>query len=273
MFRKYLRDCSTWLCEGAWQLLNNVPGNCSLCRQICRGTSLCWQCQQALPWLRDVCPRCALAMINRCDAPCGYCATRPPAVDRCIAPLRYADPVDRLISSFKFHARFCDGRSLALLLAGSARRAYAEEPLPELLLPMPLHRDRWRQRGYNQAMEIARVVGRDLNLPLCATAVSRRRATAPQTSLQTIAARRRNVSGAFIALRPEQIQGVTHVAIVDDVITTMATVNALAACLRQMGIPRVDAWCLARASRRTWPVNSVISGQQTEQLVNNEPEM
>jgi len=180
-----------------------------------------------------------------------------------VAPLHYRDPVDRLIAGFKFHARFADGRSLALVLADTLAAVYQNDDMPELILPMPLHGRRWRQRGYNQALEIARVVCRSLELPWRATAVTRQRATAAQTSLQSVAARRRNVAGAFRVVRPEFLQDCRHVAIVDDVITTMATVNVLATCLQQHGIVRVDAWSLARASR-----NDMVLG--TEQLVNND---
>lgn len=268
-----ISNCGLRLSARVRQLLNSVPGNCSLCRRICRGTSLCRRCQQSLPWLQSACPRCGLTLINSSGAACGYCATRAPTVDRCVAPLHYGEPVDRLIGGFKFHARFADGRSLALLLADAARRAYADDSLPQLLLPMPLHRRRWRQRGYNQALEVARVLSVSLQLPLCYDAISRQRATAAQTSLTSIAARRRNVAGAFKVIRAERLEDIGHVAIVDDVVTTMATVNALAACLRRHGVTRVDAWCLARASRDSRTVNPVIPAPPSEQSVNNQRKM
>lgn len=211
------------------------------------------------------CHRCGLEQPAEAGTPCGYCAINPPTVNRCVAPLHYRQPVDRLLAGFKFNARFADGRSLALLLADCASRAYQGDTMPELLLPVPLHRQRWRQRGYNQTVEIARVLRRTMGLPYSATATARRRVTAAQTSLHSVSARRRNVAGAF-TVRKHALHEYKHVAIVDDVITTMATVNALAGCLRTIGIARVDAWCLARAGR--------YSGDAiTEQLVNNFQEM
>lgn len=262
--------------KAAQQLLDQVPGNCSLCRRLCLASSLCPACCNALPWQLNSCPHCALQQVAMTDpagetaasAPCGFCATHPPRVKRCVAPLQYREPVDRLIAGFKFHARFADGRSLALLLADAVRHAYRDDCLPELIIPMPLHRRRWRERGYNQAMEIGRVVSSALELELSGKLVSRRRATAAQTSLTSIQARQRNVAGAFSvsASGVRTLGELHHVAIVDDVITTMATVNALAACLQQQGIERVDAWCLARAVRHA-------SDTVTEQLVNNPQEV
>ncbi len=255
-------DASQWLARQTLLLLDQIPGNCSLCRRLCYASSLCAHCRDALPWLKAPCPRCALQQASKPAIPCGYCATNPPAVARCVAPLHYREPVDRLVAGFKFHARFTDGRDLALLLADAVRGAYQGDTMPELVLPMPLHRQRWRQRGYNQALEIARVVCRELGLHLNARAVTRRRSTAAQTSMQSVLARQRNVAGAFTMTSPGALQACRHVAIVDDVITTMATANALADCLHQHGVVRVDAWSLARASRYS-------SDTVTEQLVNN----
>lgn len=257
---------SSWLARHVQALLDRIPGNCALCRRLCYAGSLCSACQNALPWLLSPCPHCGLEQRLAAGVPCGNCLIRPPVVDRCVAPLHYRQPVDRLLAGFKFRARFADGRSLALLLADTVSRTYRNDTAPELLLPMPLHRARWRQRGYNQAVEVTRVLRRSLGLPVCATAVVRHRVTAAQTSLGSIAARRRNVAGAFTVVGAEALLECRHVAIVDDVITTMATVNSLAACLRQHGVERVDAWCLARASRQA-------SDTATEQLVNNRGEM
>lgn len=251
-----------WLARQALVLLDQIPGNCSLCRRPCYASSLCALCRDALPWLTAPCPRCALQQAAGQAIPCGYCTTNPPALARCVAPLHYREPVDRLVAGLKFHARFANGRDLALLLADAVRRAYLDDALPEVVLPMPLHRQRRRQRGYNQALEIARVVCRELDLQLNARAVTRRRSTAAQTSMQSVLARQRNVADAFTMTSPDALPGCRHIAIVDDVITTMATANALADCLHQHGVVRVDAWCLARASRYS-------SDTVTEQLVNN----
>jgi ComF family protein len=157
------------------------------------------------------------------------------------APFRYGWPIDALVRGFKYHGRLAHGRVLGTLLADAA----LESPvaMPHLLVPVPLHPSRERERGYNQAWELARVVARRLGLPADPTLCVRTRATPPQATLDA-AARRANLAGAFEVARAP---GVAHVAIVDDVLTTGATAAALAGALRARGVERVDVWTVARA--------------------------
>ena len=115
---------------------------------------------------------------------------------------------------------------------------------PELLLPVPLHRTRLRQRGYNQALELAKPLARLLGVPLCRDLLQRQRGTAAQTELDAVA-RRRNVRGAFAVRAGVALP--THVAILDDVMTTGATLAECARVLKRAGVQRVDVWALARA--------------------------
>ena len=148
----------------------------------------------------------------------------------------YAEPVAGLVQRFKFHEDLAAGR----LLAGQSLPALTG-PTPQLLLPVPLHRSRLRQRGYNQALELARYWGRCRGVPVAASLLVRCRATRSQSSLPA-GERRTNLAGAFRASCPVP----AHVALIDDVVTTGSTVGEAARALLASGATRVDVWCLAR---------------------------
>jgi ComF family protein len=148
--------------------------------------------------------------------------------------------VDHLVSGLKFNGRLADGRLLAALLGEHLEAA--KVPLPDLLIPVPLHRERLRERGFNQALELARPLGRRFDIPLDLHSIRRQRETAPQSGLER-KARRRNLKGAFILTRELEAK---HVALVDDVVTTGSTVSELARMLKRGGVQRVDIWALAR---------------------------
>lgn len=226
-----------------------LPCNCLLCGRLHYGAyDLCRDCEAELPFITRACQRCGLAL--QCDNTyCGRCVLSPPAVDHCFSLFHYRPPIDKLISGLKFHERFDFGLCLAHLLGQSITARYAEDRLPQLIVPVPLHRFRQRRRGFNQSLEIARRVAHHSSVPLAPEMVQRRKPTLAQTSLHSVSARRRNLAGAFTVDTAAMPAGITHIAIVDDVITTMATVNALARCLRQAGIQHIEAWSIARASR------------------------
>jgi ComF family protein len=149
--------------------------------------------------------------------------------------------MDYLLQRLKFHRRLEVAPLLGALLAeGLPARGTA---LPEVLLPVPLHPQRLRERGYNQSLELARVLSRRLAIPVQTGLCVRTRATAPQTALDGVE-RRRNLRGAFV-MQGEAIP--SQVAIIDDVVTTGATVHELARTLRRAGVARVEVWACARA--------------------------
>lgn len=226
-------------------LARQQSADCLLCdRRSDTPLPLCSDCQDELPWLGAHCSNCALPL----PAPgltCAHCLRRTPSFARVEAPWRYAFPVDALITRFKHQGAWPLGRLLGALLAEHLRHAYLEGlPRPELLLPVPLARGRLRRRGFNQAALLARWLGEALHMPLREDLLLRPQDSVAQQQLDA-AARRRNLRGAFALVDPAALAG-RHVAIVDDVLTTGATAEALASLLRRAGATRVDIYCLAR---------------------------
>jgi len=217
-----------------------LPLRCLLCGAPgANRMDLCAECAAELPRNRRCCARCALPLPLPTTL-CGQCQRHPPVWDAAWAPFRYAWPLDRLESRYKFGRDLAAGRVLCA--------AWQLEPrtidLPQLILPVPLHRSRQRQRGYNQALELASPLARTLGVPCRHDLLLRRRATDAQTELDAVA-RRCNVRGAF-AWRAALAMP-AHVAVLDDVMTTGATLAECVRVLRRSGAKRVDVWALARA--------------------------
>jgi len=225
-----------------------MPARCLVCLEAgAGGHDLCGECQDALPWNDKACSRCGLPMPEPVAA-CGRCLRKPPPLDRVLAAFNYGFPVDRLLPRFKFHHDLAAGRELAeatlAMLAGALPADPADRP--QALVAVPLHPKRLRQRGYNQALELAKPLSSAFAVPLLRDGLRRIRDIAPQSGLGALA-RRRNPRGAFAAgsdMFP------SHVALVDDVMTTGATLYECARVLRRAGVHRVDAWVAARVPSR-----------------------
>lgn len=216
-----------------------LPPRCLACADPgVDGLDLCAACHAALPASGHACARCALPLASQ--GTCGACLRRPPPLDLVCASFVYAAPLDRLLPRYKFHGDLAAGR----LLAGLMLPAVARCTTPQALVPVPLHRQRLRRRGYDQALELARPLATALGIPLRAGLLQRVRPTAPQSELDA-AARQRNLRDAFRARGRGPLP--SHVTLVDDVMTTGATLHAAAAALRRAGVARVDAWVCARA--------------------------
>ena len=207
-------------------------GSCFLCRGAA-GELLCAACDADLPRLTGpLCPRCALASPG--GLVCGRCLREEPAYDATRAALAYEFPADALVQALKFRGEL----ALAPLLAALLGRSLDNERI-DYVVPVPLSRERLRRRGYNQAMEIARQLRRPgLEPALC----ERTRDAPPQMELP-YEARQRNVRGAFRCTR--ELIGAT-VAVVDDVMTTGATLDEMARTLKRSGALRVVNWIVAR---------------------------
>lgn len=224
--------------------LNFVPQDCVLCGGASGRALLCAPCQAELPYLAvNACPVCAGPTGSAGDGQvCGACLSRPPAYARCVAALRYAFPADALIQALKYRNQLPLARLFAAVLADVAANA----PRPDVLLPMPLHPHRARARGFNQATEIARLLARDLRIPLDTNSLVRIRDTAPQATLP-LHERQRNVKGAFSC--SGTLAG-RHVALLDDVMTSGATLNEAARTVLRAGAAEVSLWVVARALPR-----------------------
>jgi ComF family protein len=221
-----------------------LPPTCLLCGAPGHeDLDLCSGCLADLPRNPGACPNCALPLPPAAPPgwPCGACLRQPPPFDAAYVPLEYAAAVPYLVTGLKFRRHMANARLLGELLA----RALADRPgpLPQAILPVPLHPARLRSRGFNQSLELARIPARRLGLPLATRCCVRRLATAPQTSLGA-QVRAANVRGAFAVLGPLPY---SHLAILDDVMTTGSTVAELARVLKSAGVRRVEIWAAARS--------------------------
>lgn len=202
---------------------------------------LCIGCHASLPVNAEACEQCGIPLESRSSQlRCGQCQQQPPAFDSCLALYRYHSPVDELITRLKFHHRLACARLLAGLMREKIQKL---KQFPEAILPVPLHPSRLKERGFNQALEIARPLAREFHIPLLLHQCERTRATAMQSSLPA-KQRSKNVKGVF---RIRQAIPHKHVAIVDDVMTTGQTVQELAKVLRAAGVQQIDVWVVARA--------------------------
>ena len=228
-----------------WLIFDRLRWHLSFCRLCAAPTDgpgeICPDCLADLPHNLFPCPRCGAVLAHPVSIACGVCQRRPPQFDSAHIPYRYAPPLIPFLTGLKFQAQLANARWLGELLLGSVNAAAV--PLPECLIPVPLHPLRLRERGFNQALELARPLSRQLHLPLEPHLVRRRRHTPPQSGLAGTT-RRRNLRGAFEVNKTVTYQ---HVALIDDVVTTGSTLNELARVLRQSGVKFIQIWAVARA--------------------------
>ncbi len=212
-----------------------LPQDCSVCGLGSGNAPVCPACAADLPYLDGpLCPVCALPTTG---GRCGACLAAPPRFDATTAVFRYAYPVEHLVQALKYRQRL----ALAGWLAASLAARVGRDGI-DCVLPLPLSAARMRERGFNQAQEIARPLARALGLPLLADCCSRVRDTPPQAGLPWTE-RQANMRQAF-ACRG----GLTgkRIAVVDDVMTTGATLNEFARLLKRHGAARVENWVAAR---------------------------
>ncbi|CAI8753705.1 competence protein ComFC [Pseudomonas sp. IT-196MI5] len=221
---------------------------CLLCDETADGISpVCTACETELPWLGEHCQTCALPL-PAAGLTCGHCLQQPPAFEQVITPWTYSFPVDSLITRFKHNAKWPFGRLLAELLAQYLQHRFEDDlERPDLLIPVPLANRRLRQRGFNQAAMLAQWLGTSLDIPCDERLLLRTQDTDAQQALNA-EARRKNLRNAF-ALAPGAVVKDQHLALVDDVLTTGATAQALARLLMDAGAARVDVYCLARTPK------------------------
>lgn len=210
---------------------------CLLCGAHATDGQLCPPCRADQPHHpQPACPICALPTTD--GVTCGSCLKKPPAFDRTLAALSYAFPVDAMIHAYKYAG------NLALLdaLTEPLIQLAITQAKPDLLIPMPLHPARLRERGFNQAHEIAKTVSRELAIPLDGRGCRRILDTQPQAGMK-LKERARNLRGAFSC--DLDLTGM-RIALIDDVMTTGASLNELAKAVRARGAAQVSTWVVAR---------------------------
>ncbi len=229
MTRIFLNNCSNFR-------QSFFGADCLLCGAYAGHDNLCAACHDHLPYLQS--ERCRI-----CANPttgsfiCGSCLAKPPHFAHTLAIFSYDFPVDALIQSLKYHGNLALASSFAQMLA----EACSTCPKPDFVMPVPLHPVKLRERGFNQAREIARIVSKKTGIPMISS--RKIRDTPSQTSLPW-KERERNIRGAFACGSDLKSK---HVAIVDDVMTTGSTLNELAKVLLEQGAGEISAWVVARA--------------------------
>lgn len=203
---------------------------------------LCQACLSDIHADHPLCNRCALPLaLEDTHASCGKCLSHPPPFTATYSAFVYSNPVSQLIANLKFNNKI----QLARTLAAAWLHQFEQHSMkrPQAIIPVPLHKTRQRQRGYNQTLEITKIIAKQLKLPVLSSQVIRTRATIAQTELSA-SRRRQNIKGAFEVCAAISYQ---HVAIFDDVVTTGSTAREMAYVLQKAGVEQIDVWCIARA--------------------------
>jgi ComF family protein len=197
---------------------------------------VCMLCQQSLPTYERICQDCLSSL------PWSQEQVVAPGIDNVWVALDYESPVDQLILGGKFSQKLSNLSLLAQLFIGYWHSQSIL--LPEVIIPVPLHAQRLRERGYNQALELAKIIGRTLQVPVDFSSVKRSKATQAQASLPA-RLRSKNIRDAFELTKPVVY---SRVALVDDVFTTGNTVRELSQLLRAANVEHIDVYCIARAA-------------------------
>jgi len=210
---------------------------CVLCGSMSHDGLWCGACDRDLPYLDSRhCPVCALP--TPAGETCGQCLIQPPLFSNTVAVFGYSFPLDKLIQAMKYGEQLPFAHSFAKKLV----KVIDIDALPDCLIPMPLHPAKLRERGFNQSLLLAETIARDHNLKLLPDACRRVRDTPPQSALSW-KERKKNVRNAFQC--DIDLTGM-NVALVDDVLTTGASMDALAAAVGQQGATVISAWVVAR---------------------------
>ena len=202
--------------------------------------AICSECYPQLPANRFCCRQCALPLESEISQLCGHCQKTPPVFHSAFIPFRYEPPIDQWIWKFKFRNDLVSGKLLADLFL--TKLLESNTAMPEILVPVPLHASRLRQRGFNQSLWLARYIGTQLGITLDSRSVRRNLKTPPQHELNmqkrtTMLRKAFTLNGDF---------AYQHAAIIDDVLTTGSTVNEISKLLGNNGCATIDCWAIAR---------------------------
>lgn len=224
-----------------------LPSRCVLCNgSVCNPFNLCSFCLSVMPWLEHCCDYCANPLPEDKTSKiriCGQCLKQAPLFQKTTGLFVYEKPASVLIIQLKFHHRLLLGDKLGKLLERKLRPLY-QNSLPDLLMPVPLHPKRLRQRGFNQALEIAKPIGRLCNIPIDKKSLIRTRPTRAQSEIPA-KERRSNVKNAFQC--NAELQNL-HILLIDDVITTGHTIHECCKALKKAGAKQIDVCAVARTN-------------------------
>ena len=231
------------------------PRRCVLCLSTDTPLShtdidLCPGCRSELQLVEHSCYQCGIPLQNTLAGQlCGQCLQKPPAYDQVISIYHYRQPLVWLIAQMKFNKKRLIARLLSRLMTEHLLtiRKTRQFPLPDAIIPVPLHHKRQYQRQFNQSEELAKTLSDALDTPLDTQYLQRHINSAQQSGLDA-KQRKKNVKGIFKVINKKQ-QHYRHVVIIDDVMSTGSTVNEIARILKRSGIKQVDVWVLARAGR------------------------
>lgn len=233
-----------WLKSNLFKLISK---QCLLCLNSTDNKHLlCSGCEKDLPKNTSHCVICSIplaaAQTNENLLVCGKCQKNTPNYTTSIIPHLYASPVKQLISQLKFQGNLTYAPLLAQGFINLLKPR--KNNLPECIIPVPLHNQRLQERGFNQAIELARIISKQLNIPLDYSLCQRNKATPFQSGLSA-KQRKQNLKNAFSVTKSHSYK---HVAIFDDVVTTGTTVNEFARVLKQSGVEIIEVWAIARTA-------------------------
>jgi ComF family protein len=221
---------------------------CVLCGEKCiTDFALCESCQATLPKIKYSCAKCGAELDYDASfkAICGNCIINspPPVITKVIAACKYQSPIDHFILELKFAQKLLYAKILGSILAEHLQQHYNQSDIkPQIIIPIPLHKTRLRKRGFNQALEIAKIVSKQMEIPIDCFSCIRIRNTDPQTILPP-GDRRKNIRRAFTTRCHINYK---YVAVIDDVITTGSTIQEFCKMLSKNGVEQIDVWCCAK---------------------------
>src|SRR3989338_2298769 len=216
-----------------------LPHTCILChRKNDQQIDLCLDCENELPFITNACHACGTPLPTNTQI-CGQCIQQPPPYNNAFALFTYHPPITKLIYDLKFNRKLVNAKILGDLMA----KYLKFENKPDYIIPVPLHHKRLRERGFNQALEIARPIAKKFNIPLNIKSCKRIKHTHAQAMLPKNE-RKKNIKNAFIMDPNFQTK---HVVILDDVVTTGQTVLELTHALQKNGVQKIEIWCCAKA--------------------------
>ncbi len=220
--------------------------SCLLCKSANGGDiAICHDCEKDLPWhIQPHCPQCGLLSFN--SQPCGHCLKSAPDFDATHALFTYDFPLNTLLQRYKYGSMLNLRHNFADLMSENLLLSNIRVKNIELIIPMPMHPQRLQERGFNQALEIAKLVSNILKIPLDYKSCMRNKLSPPQASLP-LKERVKNIRGVFSIKESHahNLQGL-KIALIDDVMTSGASLNELAKTIKKAGASHVECWVVAR---------------------------